>query len=94
MTARFQPGDRVRVRLGSPPGHVRTPTYIQGKTGTVARVHGAYRNPESLAYGGDGLPKRFLYLIRFDQTRIWGAYRGSQGDTLLVDLYEHWLDPA
>jgi len=58
VSARFKAGDRVRVRVGAPPGHFRTPTYIQGKVGAVERLHGDYRNPESLAYGGDGLPKR------------------------------------
>lgn len=94
MGARFKPGDRVRVRAGSPPGHFRTPTYIQGKTGAVEAIHGAFGNPESLAHGGDGLPKQFLYLVRFDQTRLWKNYQGRSQDKLLVDIYEHWLDPA
>jgi len=94
MNTKFKPGDRVRVRSGSPPGHFRTPTYIQGKTGSVVAVHGAFRNPESLAYGGDGLPKQFLYLVCFDQTRIWNQYTASPQDTLFIDIYEHWLESA
>ena len=94
MSAKFKAGDRVRVRVGSPPGHFRTPMYIQGKVGSVQRLHGAYRNPESLAYGGDGLPKQFLYLVRFDETQIWKQYGGSSRDKLLIDIYEHWLEPA
>ena len=94
MSAKFKAGDRVRIRVGSPPGHFRTPTYIQGKVGSIQRLHGAYRNPESLAYGGDGLPKHFLYLVRFDQASLWARYGGSPRDSLLVDVYEHWLEPA
>jgi nitrile hydratase len=94
MSAKFKPGDSVRVRIGAPPGHFRTPTYVQGKTGSVVTVHGAFRNPESLAYGGDGLPKQFLYLVRFDQTQIWNQYTMSQRDTLFIDIYEHWLESA
>lgn len=94
MTPRFKPGDRVRVRADSRPGHIRTPAYIQGKTGEVAGIHGAFRNPEGLAYGRDGLPKQFLYLVSFDQRDLWKAYRGSPGDTLLMDIYEQWLEPA
>lgn len=94
MNGRFEPGDRVRVRVGSPPGHFRTPTYIQGKTGAVERVHGDYRNPESLAYGGDGLPKQPLYLVRFPQSYVWRTYAGAAHDQLLMDIYEHWLEPA
>ena len=94
MNAKFKPGDSLRVRTGSPPGHFRTPAYIQGKTGSVITVHGAFRNPASLAYGGDGLPKQFLYLVRFDQSRVWSRYTASPRDTLCIDLYEHWLEPA
>jgi nitrile hydratase subunit beta len=94
MAAKFQPGDKVRVRVGSPPGHLRTPAYIQGKAGVIAALHGAFRNPESLAHGGDGLPKQFLYLVRFDQTHVWPQYRAAARDKLLIDIYEHWLEPA
>ena len=39
MTAtRFAEGDRVRVRRAYPPGHVRTPYFIRGKTGEVIRT--------------------------------------------------------
>jgi nitrile hydratase subunit beta len=94
MAAKFKPGDKVRIRVGSPPGHVRTPAYIQGKTGVVEALHGAFPNPESLAYGGDGLPKQFLYLVRFDQTHVWQQYPATFQDKLLIDIYEHWLEPA
>ena len=94
MSAKFKPGDGVRVRVGTPPGHFRTPAYVQGKTGSIEAVHGAFRNPESLAYGGDGLPKQFLYLVRFNQTQVWNQYTASQQDTLFIDLYEHWLEPV
>ena len=94
MTAKFKPGDRVRVRVDSPPGHFRTPAYIQSKTGLVEAVHGAFRNPESLAYSGDGLPKQFLYLVRFDQPQVWEQYAASPQDKLFIDIYEHWLEPV
>jgi nitrile hydratase len=94
MTARFQPGDRVRIRVGSPPSHFRTPAYVQGKIGVVEVLHGAFPNPESLAHGGDGLPKQFLYQVRFDQTQLWQRYLTSLQDKLLIDIYEHWLEPA
>ena len=94
MVPRFKPGDIVRVKVDSPPTHIRTPGYIQGKTGQVVVVHGAFPNPESLAHGGDGLPKRFLYDVRFDQTHIWESYAAPVQDKLHVDVYEHWLEPA
>ena len=94
MEARFKAGDTVSIRVDYPEGHFRTPGYIQGKTGTVVDVHGAFRNPESLANGGDGLPRQYLYLVRFDQAHIWGNYDASSQDKLLMDIYEHWLEPA
>ena len=93
--ARFKPGDRVWVKDDERPGHIRTPHYIRGKTGWVEAVHGVFRNPESLAYGGDGLPKRPLYLVGFPQSDVWGQrYRGASRDRLFVDIFEHWLEPA
>ncbi|MSS71133.1 MAG: nitrile hydratase subunit beta [Candidatus Latescibacteria bacterium] len=94
MTPKFHIGDRVRVRVGEPPGHFRTPTYIQGKTGDIEAIHGAFPDPESLAHGGDGLPAQVLYLVRFDQTRVWEDYAASPQDRLLIDLYEPWLEPV
>jgi nitrile hydratase len=87
----FSVGQRVRVREHNPPTHIRTPLYIQGRVGTIERLHGAFRNPEDLAYGREGLPKRDLYLVGFEyQTVIEGA---PATDRVLVDIYEHWLEP-
>lgn len=93
-SARFSPGDQVRVRTDPSQGHVRTPTYVKGKTGVVEKLYGSFGNPESLAYGGDGLPKQPLYLVRFEQKDLWPDYRAPSRDKLLVDLYENWLEPA
>ena len=91
---KFSPGDRVRVRTFDGPGHVRTPAYVRGKPGWIERVHGDFRNPESLAYGGDGQPRKPLYMVGFRQSDLWhGRYRESERDNLYVDLYEHWLQP-
>jgi hypothetical protein len=39
------------------------------------------------------LPKRTLYLVAFNQSDVWGKAVGSK-DKVLVDIYEHWLNPA
>ena len=96
MTAagdKFKPGDRVKVKFEDRPGHIRTPWYIRGKTGCVERVYGEFLNPESLAFGRDGLPKKTLYLIAFNQSYVWGKSIKTQ-DKVLVDIYEHWLEPV
>ena len=93
-SVQYQPGDTVRVRVDSPPGHYRTPAYVQGKTGRVVALCGVFRNPESLGHGGSGLPAKPLYRVEFPQAAVWDGYTGPGMDKVLVDIYEHWLDPA
>ena len=92
--ARFGDGRAVRIRVGSPTHHFRTPAYIQGHVGVVDALCGIYPNPESLAHGGDGLPRQPLYRVRLRQTDLWPEYSGNPADTLLVDVYQHWLEAA
>lgn len=94
MSSGFQPGDRVRVRKAHPPGHVRTPFYIRGCKGVVECIAGKFADPEELAYGRDGLPQKVLYRVRFAQIDLWPDYEGAPTDSLVVDVYEHWLSPA
>lgn len=91
---RFNTGDAVRVRADHPPGHIRTPYYLRGKVGRIAGVLFWYRNAEERAFGKDGLPAQPVYHVRFEQERIWPAYQGPARDSLVVDVYEHWLEPA
>ena len=90
----FRPGDRVRVARRPHDRHHRTPAYVKGKSGTVERMHGSFTNPETRAYGADGLPAACLYLVGFAQGELWDGYRGSAADRLYVDVFEHWLEKA
>lgn len=90
--ARFRAGEPVRVRLAHPPGHVRTPHYIRGKRGTIERVLRVFPDPEERALGRPGLPGRRLYRVRFPQAELWPDYSGPAGDTVDVEIYEHWLE--
>ncbi len=92
MSARFAVGDSVTVRAAFPPGHVRTPFFVRGKTGRVTRVLGPYRNPEELAYGRSGEPALPLYRVLFRTAELWDDYAGAPGDTTVVDIYENWLE--
>jgi nitrile hydratase len=94
VTPRFKPGDAVTVRRAYPPGHIRTPHYIRGKPGVVERLCGSFANPEELAYGRNGLPAQPLYRVRFSQTEVWRDYAGAASDTIDIEIYEHWLEPA
>ena len=90
---RFRDGERVRVRALFPPGHVRTPHFTRGRRGEVVGVVGAFRNPEDLAYGRRSGSEIHLYRVRFGQRELWPDYAGVEADTLIADLYEHWLEP-
>jgi nitrile hydratase len=90
--SRFTVGDSVRVKEAYPTGHVRTPTFIRGKLGTIDSISGEYLNPEERAYGGAGIPKLTLYRVLFRQSDIWSGYAGATQDTAVVDIYETWLE--
>jgi len=81
----------VRVKSAMPPGHVRTPAYLRGKTGQVERVLGPFPNPEARAYGhtGENLP---LMRVRFTMSEIWGDIAENPNDTLEAEIYAHWLE--
>jgi len=77
-------GQRVLIADRRHDGHHRTPGYVKGRSGTVERLHASFPNPESRAYGGDGLPKRQLYMVALDY----------EGERVLLDVFEHWLEAA
>ena len=86
--------DRVMVREAYPIGHVRTPYYIRGKHGVIERLCGAFPNPEELAYARSGQPAQPLYRVRFLQREVWPTYEGNPGDTVDIEIFQHWLEPA
>ncbi len=95
IASRFRAGDNVRVAERFPrQGHIRTPFYIRGKRGTIERICGQFRNPEALAFGKPGMPAQVLYRVRFAQTHVWPDYAGNAADTVDVEIFEHWLEPA
>ncbi|MDP5086444.1 MAG: nitrile hydratase subunit beta [Yoonia sp.] len=83
----------MRVRADMPPGHVRTPSYLRGKTGRVERTLGPFPNPEELAYRHAGKPLPLLR-IRFSMAEVWGADAANPDDTIDAEIYSHWLEPA
>ena len=93
-TEKYFAGGHVRVKTGAVDHHCRTPDFLKGKEGVVELVVGEYLNPEKLAYHKPGLPKHALYQVRFRQKQIWPKYQGAEGDTLVADIYDHWLEPA
>ena len=94
VDALFKTGDRVTVRKAYPLGHIRTPFYIRGLSGTIERICGAFPNPEELAQMRDGLPALPLYRVRFFQKDVWPDYAGAANDTIDIEIFQHWLDAA
>ena len=78
----FEVGDRVRVVDRAHPGHNRTPAYVKGRSGRIERIHGSFTNPETRAYGSDGLPEVVLYQVAFE----------FEPARTYVDVFEHWLE--
>lgn len=94
------PGDRIRVRDDWPetsgiPVHVRTPHYVRGHEGTVLRALGAFPDPGDLAFARPAA-MRALYHVAFAQHALWpdGRPEDQGRDEVVVELYEHWLEPA
>ena len=89
------PGDEVKVKNDWPelrgPCHIRTPHYLRGERGRVVKVLGSFPNPEDLAFNRPA-PHRTLYHVAFTQPALW--QEGHRGDELVVEIFEHWLEPA
>lgn len=94
MRRRFAIGHQVRVLDLGKRGHVRTPSYIRNKVGTVVQICGIFLNPEDLAVGNTSGPAVPLYRVAFRQASVWPDYCGAPRDTLCIEIYDHWLDPA
>jgi hypothetical protein len=88
----YKAGARVTIKELSPPGHVRTPHYLRGKTGVIERVLGRYENPEQRAYALPATPRQ-LYRVRFTMSELWDATEAPT-DTLDAEIFEHWISDA
>ena len=91
-TAAFAVGDKVRAKVISPTGHTRLPGYAKGRVGVIVADHGVHVFPDSNAHGKGEDPHR-LYNVRFTARELWGE-AASAPDTVHIDLWEPYLDPA
>jgi nitrile hydratase len=94
IAPRFEVGERVKVRVTAPLGHIRTPFYIRGHVGEIERLCGSFPNPEELAQMRSGLPAIPLYRVRFRQKEVWPDYRGPESDVVEIEIFQHWLERA
>jgi nitrile hydratase len=89
----FSPGAPVRVRDEWPerdgPVHVRTPHYVRGRSGAVVRPLGVFPDPGDIAFARQPAERR-LYHVAFSLRELWPD---ATGEELVVEIYEHWLEP-
>jgi nitrile hydratase len=88
----YSTGEIVRIRDIGKSGHVRTPQYVRNKMGLIDSYVGLFENPEERAYGRIGREPIPLYRVRLKQNDLWPDYVGSDCDTLVLEIYDHWLE--
>ena len=88
--AAFAIGQKIRVKIMNPATHTRAPRYVRGHMGEVVKIHGAHVFPDSNALRLGENPQ-WLYTVRFTAKELWG---NATDDTVMLDLWEPYLEPA
>jgi len=91
-TARFRVGQRVRARNINPLTHTRLPRYARDKFGIVESARGVFVFPDSNAQGLGEKPQH-LYSVCFMARELWGDQGGAK-DTVYIDMWDDYLEPA
>jgi nitrile hydratase len=85
----FKPGDRVRVRTDSVPGHMRMPGYIRGKTGVVVGESPPYPFPDAHAHGVESRDEP-TYDVRFRSEDLWP--NSAEPALVHVGVFQSYLE--
>lgn len=80
------------ARNEHPKHHTRLPRYVRGKPGVIDRVRGVYTLPDTNAHGRGEHPQP-VYSVRFAARDLWGDVAATT-DSVYIDLWERYLDPA
>lgn len=89
----FAVGDQVIARNLNPRGHTRLPRYVRGRRGTIERVCPPSVFPDTQALGqGENL--QHSYEVRFEARELWGADAAEPAQSVLVGLWERYLEAA
>jgi nitrile hydratase len=89
---RFAVGQAVRAKKINPTNHTRLPRYARGNVGLVDCIHGAHVFPDGNAHFRGEKPQH-LYSVRFSARELWGE-AAAERDTVYIDLWEDYLEPA
>jgi hypothetical protein len=93
VPARFNVGDRVRLRDLPDVFYSRTQMYVRAVCGTIAARTYQDLIPEDEAWNRDNAPRQQYYIVRFRQKDLWPEYPFAH-DTLQSEYPESWLEPA
>ncbi|HTJ37803.1 MAG TPA: nitrile hydratase subunit beta [Dactylosporangium sp.] len=85
----FAPGQRVRTRNVSSPGHTRLPRYLRGHAGVVELIQPAAVLPDTNAEFLGENPQH-VYTVRFDARELWGG----EDFAVTAELFESYLEAA
>ena len=91
--ARFNVGDRVRVKDLPNMFYSRTQMYVRGVPGTIAARTYEDLLPEDEAWNREDARPEQYYIVRFKQQDLWEGYP-FENDTLQTELPDRWLEPA
>jgi len=93
VPARFNVGDRVRVKDLPNLFYTRTQMYVRGVSGTIAARTYEDLIPEDEAWNRDDAQPEQSYIVRFRQKDLWEEYP-FDNDTLQTEFPDRWLEPA
>ncbi len=93
VPARFNVGDRVRVKDLPNLFYTRTQIYVRGVTGTIAARTYEDLIPEDEAWNRDDARPEQFYIVRFRQKDLWEEYP-FDNDTLQTEFPDRWLEPV
>lgn len=93
VPARFNVGDRVRVKELPNLFYTRTQMFVRGRSGTIAARTYEDLIPEDEAWNrAEARPEQF-YIVRFRQKDLWEDYP-FENDTLQTEFPDRWLEPV
>ncbi|CAN5237146.1 nitrile hydratase subunit beta [soil metagenome] len=91
---KFEVGDAVVVRELPVIFYTRTPEYVRGARGEIAKI--AYESPaaEDETWDRPDAKPEWFYVVRFNLAELFDGYTGTAGDTLQTEIPEHWLEAS
>jgi len=92
VPARFNLGDRVRVKDLPNIFYSRTQLYVRGVIGIVVARTNQSLIPEDEAWNREDAQPEQFYIVRFRQKDLWEEYP-FENDTLQTEFSDRWLGP-